>query len=158
MPKTLFNALAVQHPEILLTISRTIALRSAKSELYPSNNRKADNENLKTVAILPTRSDVPVAEFSEQLQASLLGLQVSVKNILTATVSAHLGRHAFTKLGRLKLMSWLSEQEETHRLVIYVADGGVNSPWTQRCIRQVSISKLRQTAFYSWESGMLIHQ
>jgi lysophospholipid hydrolase len=33
-------------------------------------------------------------------------------------------------------MSWLAEQEETHSLVLYVADGGVNSPWTQRCVRQ----------------------
>ena len=30
----------------------------------------------------------------------------------------------------------MAEQEESHRLVLYVADGGVNSPWTQRCVRQ----------------------
>jgi lysophospholipid hydrolase len=40
-------------------------------------------------------------------------------------------------MGKLKLLSWLTEQEEQSRLVLYVADGGSSAPWTQRCIRQV---------------------
>lgn len=48
-----------------------------------------------------------------------------------------LGRHAFSRLAKLKLMSWLTEQEEAVRLVLYVADTMASSAWTQWCIRQV---------------------
>ena len=137
MPKTLFNALALQHPEILLTISRMIALRSKQSTTGFWSKSVADNENLKTVTFLPANSDVPVLEFADKLKDAFAAMDVSVKCLKMATVSNQLGKHAFTKLGRLKLLSWLAEQEEIHRLVLYVADGGVNSPWTQRCIRQV---------------------
>ena len=138
MPKTLFNALAVQHPEILLTISRMIALRSQQASTSFKSNNVSDNENLKTVAFLPCSADVPLIEFADKLKDAFFGVGASVKCLKTNTVTSHLGKHAFTKLGRLKLLSWLAEQEESHRLVMYLADGGVNSPWTQRCIRQVS--------------------
>ena len=137
MPKTLFNALALQHPEILLTISRMIALRSQQANSSFKSNNIADNENLKTVAFLPYSADVPIVEFAEKLKDAFTAMGESVKCLKTTTVTSQLGKHAFTKLGRLKLLSWLAEQEESHRLVLYLADGGVNSPWTQRCIRQV---------------------
>jgi hypothetical protein len=35
-----------------------------------------------------------------------------------------------------RLLSWLGEMEETHRIVIYETDKAV-TPWTQRCVRQV---------------------
>ena len=47
-----------------------------------------------------------------------------------------LGKHEFTTMGRLKMLNWLTEQEEKVRLVLYVADTVPNSLWTQRCIRQ----------------------
>ena len=57
MPKTLFNALAIRHPEITIAISRMIATRSFKNtRIDPFQNGAAsgnNNMNLKTVAILP---------------------------------------------------------------------------------------------------------
>jgi lysophospholipid hydrolase len=144
MPATLFNALSLEHPEITLTIARIIAARS-KSGLEPGRTNKnisgvidagAKNVNLKTVAILPVISEVPILEFANRLKDSLLLIGGTVALLNNSSVSEQLGKHAFSRIGRLKLLSWLAEQEETHRLVIYVADGGVNSPWTQRCIRQ----------------------
>ncbi|KAI8802399.1 hypothetical protein BJ742DRAFT_832941 [Cladochytrium replicatum] len=145
MPKTLFNALAVQNPEVTIQISRIIAqrsrstisqLRSSPSSGFgPGVGGKA-NVNLKTVAILPVTSAVPVSEFSERLRGALELIGESVAMLNTTQVMDKLGKHAFSRLGRLKLMSWLAEQEESHRLVLYVADGGVNAPWTQRCVRQ----------------------
>jgi hypothetical protein len=40
-----------------------------------------------------------------------------------------------------RLLSWLGEMEETHRIVIYETDKAV-TPWTQRCVRQVHICEL----------------
>lgn len=176
MPKTLFEALAIQHPKITIQISRIIASRAnlavqrkvsrpvpsadgiAEVEggvLRNSNNllkidttstpysnstnsvvSAANNANLKTVAILPVHSLVPIAEFSEKLRESLTLLEAPSALLNTSTVMNRMGKHAFSRIGRLKLMSWLSEIEDRHRLVLYVADGGVNSPWTQRCVRQ----------------------
>lgn len=34
-----------------------------------------------------------------------------------------------------RLSSWLGQQEDVHRIVLYQADGTL-TPWTQRCIRQ----------------------
>ncbi|KAK2120853.1 hypothetical protein P7K49_002239 [Saguinus oedipus] len=42
-----------------------------------------------------------------------------------ATVSVH----------EYRLSSWLGQQEDTHRIVLYQADGSL-TPWTQRCVRQ----------------------
>lgn len=134
MPKTLFNALALRHPEIMMTISRMIARsRSTKSVVSGGNNM-----NLRTVALLPVSADTPTLEFAQKLYESLRDMNANPGLIQTRSIMNHLGRHAFTRLGRLKLMSWLHEQEETHRIVLYVADGGVTAPWTQRCIRQVT--------------------
>lgn len=49
-----------------------------------------------------------------------------------------LGRHAFSRMGTLKLAGWLAETEQKYRIVLYVADTAVSAPWTQTCIRQVS--------------------
>jgi lysophospholipid hydrolase len=138
MPKTLFNALAIRHPEIMLTISRMIALRSRKitKSIYSGSN----NVNLRTVALLPVSNEVPILEFAARLHEALNTMGERTGLIQTRNIMAHLGRHAFTRLGRLKLMGWLHDLEETHRIILYVADGGVTAPWTQRCIRQVKNS------------------
>ncbi|KAJ3192281.1 phosphatidylcholine and lysophosphatidylcholine phospholipase [Irineochytrium annulatum] len=154
MPKTLFDTLAIRHPEITIQISRIIATRSRRAALRPNagiglggSGNFADsavggadsgknNINLKTVAILPVSNMVPVAEFADRLRDALSLNGATVAQLTTATVIGKLGRHVFSRLGRLKLMSWLAEQEENFRIVLYVADGGVNSPWTQRCVRQ----------------------
>jgi lysophospholipid hydrolase len=137
LPKTLFNVLAIQHPEIMITIARMIAVRSQDMSRQKSSlSLGTDNVNLKTVCLLPVSNHVPLQCFSDNLKEGLelLGAKISV--LYSSTIINQLGKHAFTRFGRLKLLSWLAEQEESHRLVVYVADGGIKSPWTQRCIRQ----------------------
>ncbi|TPX39635.1 hypothetical protein SeMB42_g06300 [Synchytrium endobioticum] len=144
MPKTLFNALAMRHPEITVQISRIIAERSlalAKQArdpipMYMTGTDFAKNSNLKTVAILPVSGGVPIMDFADKLRDALDLVGASVALLNTSSVMAALGRHAFSRMGRLKTISWLADQEEHHRLILYVADGGVNAPWTQRCVRQ----------------------
>ena len=96
-----------------------------------------NNTNLKTVAILPVSRSVPVDAFARKLQAALDGLGASTAYLNQASVSGHLGRHAFTRMGKLKAAGWLADQEQRYQTVLYVADSPVSSPWTQTCIRQV---------------------
>ncbi|KAG0235952.1 phosphatidylcholine and lysophosphatidylcholine phospholipase [Actinomortierella wolfii] len=143
MPRTLFNTLALRHPEITIRISRLIAQRA--SEALGDGRSKShgvtpdsaiNNSNLRTVGILPISSNVPVMEFAERLRGALIGIGSSATLLNHSTVMSQLGKHAFTKIGKLKLDSWLNEQEEMSQIVLYLADGGLTSPWTQTCIRQ----------------------
>lgn len=62
-----------------------------------------NNMNLKTVAILPVSRNVPIDEFARKLQAALEGIGASTSYLNQASISSHLGRHAFTRMGKLKV-------------------------------------------------------
>ncbi len=65
----------------------------------------ANNTNLKTVAVLPVSRNVPIDAFARKLQAALEGIGASTSFLNQAIISSHLGRHAFTKIGKLKVRS-----------------------------------------------------
>lgn len=50
------------------------------------------------------------------------------------------GATNFESIHDYRLISWLGQQEDTNRIVLYQADYDM-SPWTQRCIRQASAVK-----------------
>lgn len=83
--------------------------------------------------------NVPVAQFAAKLKASLDEMGEASSYLDQATVMRHLGRHAFSRMGALKIAGWLSDQEEQHRIVLYVADTPPSSQWTQTCIRQADL-------------------
>lgn len=43
--------------------------------------------------------------------------------------------HVSSSIHEYRLSSWLGQQEDIHRIVLYQADSTL-TPWTQRCIRQ----------------------
>ena len=147
-PKSLFNSLALEHPGITIKISKIIAqrmraliedplLEQDKKSVAPSNNATSAF-NLRTVAILPVTAGVPVVEFGSRLLNALT--QIGVVNGVTllqhSVILNHLGRHAFSRMGKLKLSQYLADLEERFGMLLYVADTNVNSPWTQTCISQ----------------------
>ncbi|BGP47447.1 phosphatidylcholine and lysophosphatidylcholine phospholipase [Rhodotorula kratochvilovae] len=153
MPMTLFNAISVRHPLVTIQISRIIAARlrsqvarEAKmvgglpKELgapgMGDGSMGKNNFNLKTVAIIPTNRHVPVSEFASKLHQALETIGAPTSYLNQATVMQVLGRHAFSRMGQLKLAGWLAETEQKYRIVLYVADTAISAPWTQTCIRQ----------------------
>ena len=154
IPRTLFKALAGRNPGITLRISRLIATKMRQqyeskashpgyapfggkdSGLTPVNESGRNNFNLKTVGILPVNGSVPVVEFADRLREALEGIVDSVSFLNQATVLKAMGRHAFNRMGKLKLATWLADQEENFGIVLYLADTAVNSGWTQTVIRQ----------------------
>ncbi|KAF7302953.1 Lysophospholipase NTE1 [Mycena kentingensis (nom. inval.)] len=141
MPQTLFNAISARNPQTTAQLLRMIASRvrdevdASSSAAAPPRNA-SDNNNLKTVAILPASRLVPVDAFARKLQTALEGIGATTAYLNQASMSAHLGRHAFTRMGKLKAAGWLADQEQKYRTVLYVVDSPVNSAWTQTCIRQ----------------------
>ena len=149
-PKTLFNSLAQEHPGITIKVSKIIASRMRSLVESPMMEHRADsstsavkqqptsNFNLRTVAIVPTTAGVPVVEFSHKLHAALnqIGTLGGVTTLCQSSILNHLGRHAFSRMGKLKLSQYLADLEEKYGLVLYLTDTGVKSPWTQTCISQ----------------------
>ena len=152
LPESLFNSLALEHPGITIQISKIIAsrMRALIDDPLSEQLRGADRSrnapvkktssamNLRTVCVLPVTSGVPVSEFAHRLSNALQ--QISTPNGVTvlnqAAILNHLGRHAFSRMGKLKLQGYLADLEEKYGMVIYVADTSVNAPWTQTCISQ----------------------
>ncbi|GAC97027.1 potential cyclic nucleotide-binding phospholipase [Pseudozyma hubeiensis SY62] len=150
MPSTLFNAISVRHPAITIQISRIIA-RRVRTELVRSKQEGAalgapipglpdlgrNNLNLKTVAIVPVTRQVPVIDFAAKLQTAfddtIGGRAVFLDQ---SSVMGVLGRHAFSRMGKLKLAGWLADLEQKYRMVVYVVDTPVSSAWSQTSIRQ----------------------
>uniref|UniRef100_G3T5N9 lysophospholipase n=1 Tax=Loxodonta africana TaxID=9785 RepID=G3T5N9_LOXAF len=90
--------------------------------------------NLATVAILPVSEDVPLPAFALELQYALRTIG-PVLLLTSDNVKQRLGSAALDSVHEYRLSSWLGQQEDTHRIVLYQADSTL-TPWTQRCIRQ----------------------
>ncbi|KKA29893.1 hypothetical protein TD95_001491 [Thielaviopsis punctulata] len=166
-PRTLFNSLAQEHPNITMKVSKIIASRMRKLIQDPSTLNLGDSRssavfqkgfstnNLRTVAILPVTSGVPVMDFATRLMSALA--QVTPPNgavcLNQDSILNHLGKHAFNRMGKLRLAQYLADLEEKHSLVLYAADTNVNSPWTQTCIAQADSILLVALADGSPEIG-----
>lgn len=149
-PKTLFNSLALEHPGITIKVSKIIAQRmraliedpfseqGKDTTKFASNNSVSSTLNLRTTAILPVTAGVPVIEFGSRLLSALtqIGVVNGVTSLNQAAILNHLGRHAFSRMGKLKLSQYLADLEERYGMLLYIADTNVSSPWTQTCISQ----------------------
>lgn len=138
LPRALFENLAKKHPSITIEISRIIAsrVRSRLGAPSISGYEHGALSEFRTVSIVPTRPGLPVAEFGQKLVNSYTDIGQNVISLNVATVLHHLGRNAFNKIGLLKMSHYLADLEERYQTVLYIADTGVNSLWTQTCISQ----------------------
>jgi lysophospholipid hydrolase len=69
----------------------------------PGSELGHNNTNLKTVAVLPVSRNVPIEAFARKLQTALEGMGASTSYLNQAIITNHLGRHAFTRMGKLKV-------------------------------------------------------
>lgn len=146
IPAALFDAISTRHPATTVQFMRLIASDVRKAVVEHRAHRASNtsqelraDRNLKTVCIIGTNRNVPVAQFASKLKASLEGMGAPASYLDQATVVRHLGRHAFTRMGALKIAGWLADQEQQHRVVLYVADTPPSSQWTMTCIRQADL-------------------
>uniref|UniRef100_A0A8C3AJ02 lysophospholipase n=1 Tax=Cyclopterus lumpus TaxID=8103 RepID=A0A8C3AJ02_CYCLU len=90
--------------------------------------------NLSTVTVLPVSEEVPLTAFTLELQHALMAIGPTL--LLTSEViKQRLGAAALDSVHEYRLSSWLGQQEDLHRIVLYQTDYTL-TPWTQRCIRQ----------------------
>uniref|UniRef100_A0A3P9L6A5 lysophospholipase n=1 Tax=Oryzias latipes TaxID=8090 RepID=A0A3P9L6A5_ORYLA len=109
---------------------RSLALHTPSSK-WDSGN---PDSNLSTVAILPVSEEVPLTAFTLELQHALGA--IGPTSLLTSDIiKQRLGSAALDSVHEYRLSSWLGQQEDIHRIVLYQSDSSL-TPWTQRCIRQ----------------------
>ncbi|XP_063001036.1 patatin-like phospholipase domain-containing protein 7 isoform X2 [Elgaria multicarinata webbii] len=107
-----------------------LGLHAAGSKWDASNSAS----NLSTVAIMPVSEDVPLSTFTLELKHALCAIGPTL--LLTSdNIKQQLGSAALDSIHEYRLSSWLGQQEDMHRIVLYQSDGSL-TPWTQRCIRQ----------------------
>ncbi|ODQ66306.1 patatin-domain-containing protein [Nadsonia fulvescens var. elongata DSM 6958] len=112
-----------------------------------------NSDSFRTITVLPINTGIPVNEFGSKLLNAFLNIGRNAVAIDQVTILSHLGRHAFTKMGKLKLAGYLADLEERHQTVIFIADTSVNSLWTQRCISQADCILLVSDALSSPDIG-----
>ncbi|XP_016050161.1 patatin-like phospholipase domain-containing protein 7 [Erinaceus europaeus] len=90
--------------------------------------------NLSTVAIMPVSEEVPLTAFALELKHALSAIG-PILLLTSDNIKQRLGSAALDSIHEYRLSSWLGQQEDIHRIVLYQADSTL-TPWTQRCIRQ----------------------
>uniref|UniRef100_A0A3Q2YJ86 lysophospholipase n=1 Tax=Hippocampus comes TaxID=109280 RepID=A0A3Q2YJ86_HIPCM len=111
-------------------VGRSLPLHTPNSKWDAGNPAS----NLSTVAILPVFDEIPLMAFTLELQHALSGIGPTL--LLTSDIiKQRLGSAALDSVHEYRLSSWLGQQEDIHRIVLYQSDSGL-TPWTQRCIRQ----------------------
>ncbi|KAJ1731537.1 Nte1p, partial [Coemansia biformis] len=152
IPRALFTALMQSAPNLTFHLSQTLAVRTTQSlqrqhlmaerqsarqpvgAPHPEAGIRSHNKNLKSIALIPVDDHVPIRAFAEQLEAALSGIAGRVALLDHTAMSRVLGRHAFSRIARLKIVGWVAELEQRCRLLLHVADGGASSPWTRHCV------------------------
>uniref|UniRef100_A0A8C1LWS6 lysophospholipase n=1 Tax=Cyprinus carpio TaxID=7962 RepID=A0A8C1LWS6_CYPCA len=130
----------VNGPLTGVVLSSSSGLKAKVSRLNIHNNYfvkwDAGNpaSNLATVTVLPVSEEVPLTAFTLELQHALLAIGPTL--LLTSDIiKQRLGSAALDSVHEYRLSSWLGQQEDIHRIVLYQTDVSL-TPWTQRCIRQ----------------------
>ncbi|KAL5109276.1 Patatin-like phospholipase domain-containing protein 7 [Taenia crassiceps] len=92
--------------------------------------------NLRAIAILATSPDINTEAFTLELQHAMSVFGSSIR-LTSGIVKKRLGENALESINDYRLCSWLSHQEDVHRMVFYIADSHCSpSAWTRRCLRQ----------------------
>uniref|UniRef100_A0A4W6FQU4 lysophospholipase n=1 Tax=Lates calcarifer TaxID=8187 RepID=A0A4W6FQU4_LATCA len=150
LPEGALNSIKRRHPQVVTRLihllgqkilgnmqqingplaARSLALNTPTSKWDAGNPAS----NLSTVAILPVSEEVPLTSFTLELQHALIA--IGPTQLLTSDIiKQRLGSAALDSVHEYRLSSWLGQQEDIHRIVLYQSDSGL-TPWTQRCIRQ----------------------
>ncbi|AET37413.1 lysophospholipase Ecym_1163 [Eremothecium cymbalariae DBVPG len=166
IPRTLFEVLALEHPSIMIRVSRLVARNILQKHSDSDEPTKIMNNangyrydfnlmipssvsssswgsdsfswaiNYKTITILPITQGLPVEEFATKLVSAFKQVGRTTIGLTQSTTLSHLGRHAFDKLANLKQSGYFTQLEELYEVVVYIADTPINSSWTSTCISQ----------------------
>jgi predicted acylesterase/phospholipase RssA/CRP-like cAMP-binding protein len=130
-----FERIVHRHPKSLMRITRVVVDRLRNPSLA---SRAAST--LRTIGLLPAGMGAPLKAFAEKLAQALRDAG-PVLHLDSQRFDHYLGEGAalddidIWDRTDSRIAAWLTEQEESHRYVLYQADLE-NTAWSRRCIRQ----------------------
>uniref|UniRef100_A0A8C9Y782 lysophospholipase n=1 Tax=Sander lucioperca TaxID=283035 RepID=A0A8C9Y782_SANLU len=142
LPEGALNSIKRRYPQVVTRLIHLLGqkilgnMQQVNGPLTPTSKWDAGNpaSNLSTVSILPVSEDVPLTAFTLELQHALTGIGPTLL-LNSDSIKQCLGSAALDSVHEYRLSSWLGQQEDIHRIVLYQSDSSL-TPWTQRCIRQ----------------------
>ncbi|KAK7504501.1 hypothetical protein BaRGS_00004367 [Batillaria attramentaria] len=152
IPEELLTLIKVKYPQVVTRLihllgqrllgslqnRNTVALGTSMGLRGEAGGIALDNQaivtNLATVAVLPVTDDVPVENFTLELQHALSTIG-STTRLTSDFIKERLGTAALDAVNEFRLSSWLNQQEDIHRMVLYQCDPTVTK-WTKHCMRQ----------------------
>lgn len=142
LPDGLVEAIKIKYPVVVTRLIHLLGHRILGSLQKPGSQSVSAAEmgsrptgsNFSTVALLSVTDEVPLQAFTMELYHALTSIG-SVSHLTSELIRKTLGPTALEKQSEYRLCSWLAQQEDQHRLVLYQCDSHF-STWTQRCIRQ----------------------
>ncbi|PAA58249.1 hypothetical protein BOX15_Mlig019799g1 [Macrostomum lignano] len=144
IPVDLLNMIKRRHPHIVTRLITVLSQRLLGNivDNPGGSGRGADMvdlhrvpmANLRSVALFPASSRVPLEAFALELQHALSIVGPSMR-LTSQIVLKRFGRRAFERDNEYRMTSWLAQQEDNHRLLLYLCDLE-RTVWTRRCIRQ----------------------
>uniref|UniRef100_A0A8C6Q1S4 lysophospholipase n=1 Tax=Nothobranchius furzeri TaxID=105023 RepID=A0A8C6Q1S4_NOTFU len=137
LPEGALSSIKRKFPQVVTRLIHLLGQKILHLALHtPGSKWDAGNQasNLSTVTVLPVSEEVPLTAFTLELQHALLAIGPTL--LLTSDIiKQRLGAAALDSVHEYRLSSWLGQQEDLHRIVLYQTDYSL-TPWTQRCIRQ----------------------
>ncbi|KAK9871292.1 hypothetical protein WA026_011560 [Henosepilachna vigintioctopunctata] len=143
LPEGLFNAIKLRYPIVVTRLINLLGHRILGSWKTPSINLSSANtayetrsaqNNFSTVAIVAASDDVPLVAFTYELYHCLHVIGPTLR-LTSDVIKKALGPSIMDTNNEYRLTSWLAQQEDQHKISLYMCDHNV-SVWTQRCIRQ----------------------
>ncbi|XP_062597846.1 patatin-like phospholipase domain-containing protein 7 isoform X4 [Saccostrea cucullata] len=145
LPAELLNLIKRKYPQIVTRLIHLLGERllgqlqkSSGLNSFPIADPVMKEEtsvgNLATVAVLPISKDVQITSFTLELQHALQAIG-STMRLTSDIVKNNLGTAALDSVNEFRLLNWLGQQEDIHRMTLYQCDYTLTK-WTKNCIRQ----------------------
>ncbi|XP_076455375.1 patatin-like phospholipase domain-containing protein 7 isoform X2 [Babylonia areolata] len=155
IPKELLTLIKLKYPQVVTQLihllgqrilgnlqnRNTVALDQSMAGNMPFNkngestlDNRAIVSNLATVAVVPASDSVPIDNFTMELQHALSAIGSTIR-LTSGIIKERLGATALDGVNEFRLSSWLNQQEDIQRMVLYQCDRSV-SKWTKHCMRQ----------------------
>lgn len=144
LPAGLLEAIKKKYPAVVSRLINLLGnrilghLRSGgdtnSDSIVNKNVSRPTGSDFATVAVLSNSNEVPLNSFCRELYHALTAIG-PVLHLTSEKITEQLGATALEKAQEYKLSSWLGQQEDNHKIVLYQCDSTL-TPWTIRCLRQ----------------------
>ncbi|XP_078313356.1 patatin-like phospholipase domain-containing protein 7 isoform X5 [Crassostrea virginica] len=144
LPAELLNLIKRKYPQIVTRLIHLLGerllgqLQTKSTASFPIADPVVKDQtsvgNLATVAVLPISKDIQITSFTFELQHALQAIG-STMRLTSDIVKENLGAAALDSVNEFRLLNWLGQQEDIHRMTLYQCDYTLTK-WTKNCIRQ----------------------